>query len=132
MSANSDLIKDRLAIFIGNYLDCFFEVTDDRFAYCVEYLFMNLFSYKSNEGIAHECADALNDIFSIKKISIALSALIGKYLPKLTEGIQEANFGLYFDVIHEIVLNLDITNHVLPLFEELCKKIQSVYTSSLL
>jgi hypothetical protein len=123
MSANSDLIKDRL----GNYPDCFFKVTDDRFAYCVEYLFMNLFSYKSNEGIAHECADAFNDIFSIKKISIALSELIGKYLPKLTEGIQEANFGLYFDVIHKIVLNLDITNHALPLFEKLCKKIQSVY-----
>jgi hypothetical protein len=126
MSANSDLIKDRLAIFIGNYLDCFFEVSDDRFGYCVEYLFMNLFSYKTNQGIAHECADALNDIFSIKKISIALSALIGKYLPKLTEGIKEANFGLYFDVIHEIVLNLDTTNYVLPLFEELCSKIQSV------
>jgi hypothetical protein len=126
MSANSDLIKDRLALFIGDYVDCFWEVHDERFAVCVEYLFLNLFAYKGNQGVAHECADALNDIFSIKKISVALSDLIGKYLPKLIEGINEANFGLYFDVIHEIVLNLDIANYVFPLFEALCSKILSV------
>ena len=126
MSANSDIIKNRLAIFIGNFLDNFFNVTDERFCFCVEYLFTNLFSYKGNEGVAHECADALNELFSIKNISVSLQSLIGKYLTKLIEGIVEANFSLYFDVIHEIILNIDVDEHILSLVQALTKKIESV------
>ena len=126
MSANSDIIKNRLAIFIGNFLDNFFTVNDERFSFCVEYLFMNLFSYKGNEGVAHECADALNELFSIKNISVSLQNLIGTYLTRLIDGIAEANFSLYFDVIHEIILNIEINEQILYLVQALTKKIESV------
>jgi hypothetical protein len=126
MTAKSDIIKNRLAIFIGNFLDTLFEVNDPQFTYCLEFLFINLLGYKSNEGIAHECADALNDILSVKKISTALKDPISKHLNNLKDGIKEASFSLYFDVIHEIVLNIDIDEFVVPLVKALVDRIITV------
>jgi hypothetical protein len=126
MTVNSDIIKNRLAIFIGNFLDSFFEVKDLQFTYCLEFLFQNLLTYKSNEGIAHECAEALNDILSVKKISTALKEPISKHLNNLKDGIKDASFSLYFDVIHEIILNINVDEFVVPLVQALVDRIIAV------
>ena len=123
MTVNSNIIKHRLAKFIGEYIDSFYKVEDVQFTYCLEFLFHNLMEYKTNQGIAHECADALNDILSIKKISQSLKEPIAKHLIKLKEGIKDASFSIYFDVIHEIILNIDIDDFVVPLVEALVSRI---------
>lgn len=123
MSANSYIIKDRLAIFIGNFLDTFYEVQDVKFTYCLEFLFHNLLLSDKYEFVAHECAAALNDILSVKKISTALKDPIAKHLNNLKDGIKDASFSLYFDVIHEIILNIDIDEFVVPLVKALVDRI---------
>jgi hypothetical protein len=123
MSVNSYIIKDRLAIFIGNFLDSFYEVKDIKFTYCLEFLFQNLLLGSQYEFITHECAAALNDILSVKKISEALKEPISKHLNSLKDGIKDASFSLYFDVIHEIILNIDVDEFVVPLVKALVDKI---------
>jgi hypothetical protein len=123
MTVNSNIIRHRLAKFIGEYIDSFFKVEDGQFNYCLEFLFHNLMEYKTNQGIAHECADALNDILSIKKISQSLKEPIAKHLINLKDGIKDASFSIYFDVINEIILNIDIDDFVVPLVEALVSRI---------
>lgn len=65
LSANSEIIKDRLCLFLGNYLDILFEPDDERFSACIDFLFMNLFLYKDNQGIAHKVRVILFNSFRL-------------------------------------------------------------------
>jgi hypothetical protein len=119
----SMLIKDRLCLLIGIFIDNIYSPENPKFNLCVEYLFVNLFLYKESSGVAHKAADALNDIVSIKKFSQGLGSLISTYLPKLIEHIKDIKIGLYFDVLLEIVLHVDVSHFVVALMRELVARI---------
>lgn len=117
------MIRNRLCLFLGIYVDSLFEPDDLHFAFCVEYLFINLFYYKENKGVAHQAADSLNDLLGVTKFALALKELIGKYLPTLIENIKDIKIGLFFDVLLEIVMNIDIESYIVQLTSELAKRV---------
>lgn len=122
-SADSAIIKDRLCLFIGTFLDTFYQPDNNNFALCVEFLFVNLFYYKENQGVAHKAADSLNEIVSIKKFSDSLKDLLARYFPKLIENIPTIKIGLYFDVLLEIVLNIDVEVFLIDLMSQLTNRV---------
>jgi hypothetical protein len=122
-SANSDIIKNRLCLFFGIYMDSIYSPDDVQFGYCLEYLFVNLFYYKTNQGVAHQAADSLNDIIGVKKFQKALKDVIGKYFLQLIDNIKDIKIGLYFDVMLEIVMNVNVDEYIESLMRELTGRV---------
>lgn len=122
-SVKSEIIKDRLCLFIGLFLDNLFEPEERNFSACVEFLLINLLSYKQNPGVAHKSADALNDLVAVKKISLSLKEIINKYLQSMIEQIKDIKIGLFFDVLLEIVIHVDIEECLITMVRELTKRV---------
>ena len=124
-NVKSEIIKDRLCLFIGIFLDHLYLPENENFSLCVEYLLINLITYKQNPGVAHKSADALNDLVAVKKFSSALKVTIHKYLPSMIEQIKDIKIGLFFDVLLEIVIHIDIEECLITLTKELTKRVLS-------
>ena len=52
--------------------------------------------------------------------------MIVNYLPNLINNLDKINNHIFFDFLLEISFKLDISNYVIPLVKELCKKIEMV------
>lgn len=124
-SVKSEIIKDRLCLFIGILLDNLYVPEDPQFSLCVEFLLINLLHFKQNPGVAHKSADALNDLVAVKKFSLSLKETINKYLPSMVEQIRDIKIGLFFDVLLEIVIHIDIEEFLVVMTKELTKRVLS-------
>lgn len=122
-AVNSDIIKNRLSLFLGIYMDSIYSPEDTQFGYCLEYLFINLFYYKTNQGVAHQAADSLNDIIGVKKFQKSIKDVIGKYFAQLIDNIKDIKIGLYFDVMLEIVMNINVDDYIVGLTQELTARV---------
>lgn len=51
---NQDIIKSRLLIFIGLFVDDLFNNQEEKFLFCLEYLLFNVLAYDTNKGLAYQ------------------------------------------------------------------------------
>lgn len=54
MSVDSIIIKSRMIMFLGEYVEYIFEKNTESFGICIKYLFLHLFTYTQNQGLSHQ------------------------------------------------------------------------------
>jgi hypothetical protein len=123
LSVNSTLIKNRLCLFFGLYLDQIYKTAyTDNIAKVIEFLFQQLFSKEAN-GVSFQAANALNSLISHKGYSLVIADVIKKMIITLINTIKEIEVHLFFEVLLDIVIYLDIEDHVLFVFREVTQRI---------
>jgi hypothetical protein len=124
LSVNSILIKNRLCLFFGLYLDTIYtHAYTESISTVIEFLFQQLFLYKEASGVAFQAANALNSLISHKHYSLIISDIIKKMIMNLVNSIKEIEVNLFFDVLLDVILYLDIEDHVLFVFREVTQRI---------
>ena len=128
---SQDIIKCRLCIFIGLFVDDLFNPEDEKFSFCLEYLIFNVFSFPQNEGLAYQvffkvikAVDIINEIITKKEFVKPFQNVIISSFGKLIQNIQTINISLFFDILYDIVVNYDVEHFVLELFDKLTSRIK--------
>lgn len=125
---NSVIIKDKLCLIYGTFLDELYQPEEvesyyAHFSRVMEFLFMNVFAFKENQGVAYQAAYALNQLIYCKEYKNVVTAVVRKIIPKLIEIIKEIDVALYFDVLVDIVVYIDIEDSLIPFCKEVVTRI---------
>jgi len=107
----------RLTLFLSVYIDDLFKNDHIEFMSCCEYLFMNLLSNDEGKALSFHAADALSDLIAIKKntMSEMVQVFYLKFNTRIKEQILVNTNSIFFDVILEIVGNINLDENVLDI-----------------
>lgn len=97
----------------------------------LQFLFTCMLNYKQDAAVAQKAADALNDIMTIKEFPNELQATISKFIPQLISMAGDVQISLYFDVVLDIVKNIDISDYIVSLVQEFTNRILMVFIENL-
>jgi hypothetical protein len=126
-STSSVIIQDRLCLFLGNYLDELYKITDDdaheHVSNAVKFLFIQLLQFKNNPGLSYQAAHALSQLIYNKTYNSVFSDILNQIMPKLIENIREIEVTLFFNVLTDIAIYMDIENHLNSLCKEVVQRI---------
>jgi hypothetical protein len=124
LSVNSNIIKNRLCLFFGAFLDSVYGLEySDKATKVIEFLFQQLFVYNDAPGVSYQAANSLNSLISHKNYSLIISDIVKKIILVLVNSIKEIEVDLFFDVLLDIVIYLDIDDHALYISREVTQRI---------
>jgi hypothetical protein len=129
LSIDLIVIKSRLCVFFESYLDYFNRKKGDI---CINYetnvkiihsLFGMLMLYKDAPGVAYQSAHCLTSLIRYKIYGNIVDDVCKKILPELIKSIGEIQILIFFDVLNNIILYLDIEDKVMIICKEIVQRI---------
>jgi importin-7 len=134
-SIGSEIIKDKLSLLFGHFLDELYQEDEVETFYnhlyrIFEFLFLQILNFHNNPGLAYTASYALNQLIYYKSYGDVSNNIVRKIMPQLIRQIKEIEVVLFFDVLIDIVLYLDIEDHVLSLSREISNRILKEIKSS--
>ena len=128
LNINSSIIKDKLCLIYGTFMDDLYQPDEVQSFYAhifkvIEFLFMQIFLFKENPGVAYQASYALNQLIYYKDYSDVVNGIVRKIMPKLIGIINEIDVVLFFDTLVDIVVYLDIEDSLIPLCREVANRI---------
>ena len=125
----SELINDKLCLFIAFYIDeLFFEIktnenredyyyisedNNSRISYLIEYLFINILQYQKCNGLAYQATYCLNKLLNFRNLKSMFFEKLNIAFPGFIAYIGECDVLLFFDSINDIIQFIDIEPSVL-------------------
>ena len=137
LSIDIPIIKSRLCVFFQSYLDYFNRKKGDN---SIQYetntkiihsLFNYLMYYKETPGLSYQAAHSLTSLIRYKIYSNIVGDVSKQILPDLIKIIGEVQILLFFDVLNNIVLYLDVEDKVMLICKELTQRILTEIKSPL-
>lgn len=124
----SEIVKDKICLLFGNFLDELYQEDEVETFYnhlyrVFEFLFIQVLNFNNNPGIAYTASYALNQLIYYKSYCDVSNNIVRKIMPQLIQQVKEIEVVLFFDVLIDIVLYLDVEDHVLNLCRELSNRI---------
>lgn len=128
-NVNSYFIKNRLCLLYGLYLDEVYKNEEEVEKYyfqiseAIEFLFIQLFVFKEAAGVSYQAAHALNQLIYYKGYTSVTDKIVKRLMARLIENIKEIEIVLFFDVLIDIILYLDVEDHIMHLCKEVSARI---------
>jgi hypothetical protein len=130
LSIDIPVIRSRLCVFFQSYLDYFNRKKEDY--ECINYetnakiihsLFSMLMYYNEAPGLSYQAAHCLSSLIRYKIYSSIVDDVAKKILPDLIKSIGEIQILIFFDVLNNIILYLDVEDKVMLISMELSQRI---------
>jgi hypothetical protein len=129
-SISSILLKDKLCLVYGLFLSDLYkesEVEDSQNAEkifnFIEFIFVQILQFRENPGLAYQASNAITHLIDDTIYSPIILNIIQKLMPQLIDQIAEIEIILFFDVLKEIVLYVDVEQFLLPVTKQIVNRI---------
>jgi hypothetical protein len=132
---NSDIIRDKLCLVLGIFLDELYKSDEIKAIYIhlgkiFEFLFSQILNFNKNQGTAYNASYSLCQLLYYKDFTDITNNIIRKLMPSILEGIKEIEVVIFFDVLVDIVLYIDIEDSLLQICKEVSNRILREIKSS--
>lgn len=125
----SVLIKCRIALTLGYFLDNLFMENNAHFLHSVEFLIKGLATEKESRALALQCADTLKTVIEDKDLIRRLESFINKLFPFLAGLVSTIELPSFFDILSSIITSYSesIDLSVIQLLISLVNRIEYEY-----
>ena len=125
LSEGSILLRCRMSLLLGYYVDMLFEKYSQAFLKTIDFLIRSVALIKEEKVIALQSADTLNTIISDKDLIPRLKPEVPRLVEILKECNMRINIALYFNFLLDFVkyYHSAIDQHVVPLLQTLVQRI---------
>lgn len=125
---NSEMIKDKLCLLLGTFLDELYQPDEIEGFYqhlskIFEFLFAQILNFHNNQGSAYNASYSLCQLLYCKDFVNLTNILIRKIMPNLIQIIKEIEVVLFFDVLVDIILYMDVEDSLISLCKEVTNRI---------
>ncbi|MDR3548036.1 MAG: hypothetical protein P4M11_07195 [Candidatus Pacebacteria bacterium] len=103
--SGSTLIKCRVALMLGYYVDSIFQQSHDAFVKAIEFLVKGVAMEDTDKALALQCSDTLKTAIADQDVVDRVEAFINRLFPYLSEMVTKLRLPTFFDILMGVLKN---------------------------